>query len=182
MGDTKEFKPTPAMLRAKALLHKALRDDELRSLSPESAQLPRAVSPTPMPLLRKWIKDSPEFWPWLLTPVDSDASSLRAKELAYAHLVEVLELSIKRDDGSIDHDVLKAKQKATDMLLAKDKPMVQIANNTLHASGPGSLPPGSVPRGLRGKNTGMIASRVEALAAASDASSDVVDVPSEDVL
>lgn len=181
-----EFKPTAAMRRCKALLHKACSDRFLHLLTPEAPDLVRYVTPTPMPLVRKWIRDSPDFWPWLLTPVDADADSLHARELAYAHLCEVLTLNLRREDGSIDHDVLKAKQKVADLLLGKGTPLVQLTNanttNTLHASHAETqtLAPGGVPRGLKGKNAGMIERRIQALEAPS--LQETIDVPKEEDL
>lgn len=177
-----ELKVTAAMRRAKALLHKACPEKVLRQLSVNDTELPRYVAPVSMVLLRRWIADSSEFWPWLLTSVDNDSDSLRVKELAYAHLVEVLELSIKMDDGSIDYDVMKAKQRAVDLVLAKDKPMVTVANtnNTLHAN-QSTLPPGGVPKGLRGKSAGMIEGKILSLAEASG-SREIIDVPDEEDL
>jgi hypothetical protein len=180
---TETLKITPAMRRAKALLHKACPDRTLQTLSVNDSELFRYVAPTPMPLLKKWIADSPEFWPWLLTPVETDSDALRAKELAYSHLVEVLELKMRREDGSVDYEALKAKQKAVELLLARDKPLVQVANNTLHANTQ-TLPPGSVPRGLRGRNADMIEGRIRTLqSAVPDERVSAVDVvPEEDEL
>ncbi len=176
---SKEFTITPAMRRAKALLHKACPERQVQQLSVNDKELVRYVAPVSMVLVRKWIEDSKEFWPWFLTPVDNDGEMLRARELAQAHLVEVLELKIKRPDGSVDYDVLKARQKAVELILARDKPMVTVENKTLHATQT-TLPPGSVPKGLRGKTPAMIEAKVLSLSSSSVREGEYVDVPEED--
>jgi hypothetical protein len=175
----KEVKVTPAMRRAKALLHKACPERTVQQLSVNDKDLARYVAPVSMVLIRKWIEADKDFWPWFLTPVDHDGEMLKARELAQAHLVEVLELRLKRDDGSIDYDVLKARQKAVELILARDKPMVTVENKTLHAT-QNTLPPGAVPKGLRGKTPGMIEAKVLSLSSSSVRESDYVDVPEED--
>lgn len=176
----KEFKVTPAMRRAKALLHKACPERTVQQLTLNDKELPRYVAPVSMVLIRKWSEEWKDFWPWFLTPVDHDGEMLRARELAQSHLVEVLELRIKRDDGSIDYDVLKARQKAVELILARDKPMVTVENKTLHAT-QNTLPPGSIPKGLRGKSPAMIEAKVFSLSQSTVKQGDeFVDVPSEE--
>lgn len=162
----KQWKPTPAQRRAKALLHKYCGESALRSLTPGDSELPRYLAPTPMPLVRKWLSEQKEFWPWLLTPLECDEKIYHAKDLAYAFLVEVLEMKTKTKDGGIDGEVLKAKMKAAEFLLAKNAPAVQVNNNTLNA--PNTLPPGGVPRGLKGKDGRLIDRQIAALEAATD--------------
>jgi hypothetical protein len=54
-----------------------------------------------------------------------------------------------------------------------------VENKTLHAT-QNTLPPGSVPKGLRGKTPGMIEAKVLSLSSSSVKESEYVDVPQED--
>jgi hypothetical protein len=168
-----EFKATPAMRRCKSLLAKSCPEKQLLSLTPEDSLLVKYIAPTPLPLLRKWIKDSIDFWPWLLTPVESGGDLLRAKELAYSHLVEILELPIVNCDGQIDYELLKSKQQAVNLILTKDKPMISVSNH--NSSQTAVLPSGDVPRGLRGKSSAMLESKIAALAEATDTTGVVLE-------
>ena len=176
--EKKPWNPTPAQRRAKALLHKSVDDRVVRSLKPDDTELVRYLAPTPMALFRVWVKKDVEFWPWLLTPLECDEKVYHAKDLAYAFLVEVLEMKTKNSDGSINSEALKAKMKAAEFLLSKGNgPTVQVNNQTLNAGG--TLPPGSIPRGLRGKDGKMITGQIARLEASSD--DGIVDaVPDED--
>jgi hypothetical protein len=176
------LKITPVMRRCKAMLHKACPAKTLQTITINDSELPRYIAPTPLPLLKKWTAAQSDFWGWLVTPTESDSDAMHAKELAYAFLVEVLSLPLVSESGVLDPDVLKAKQKAAETLLTKDKPLVSVSNNTLsqHAH-MGTLPPGSIPRGLRGKNPAMIESKIASLGSASDSSGDVIDaLPNEE--
>lgn len=179
---TNDLKLTPVMRRTKTMLHKACPEKTLTALTMNDSELSRYIAPTPLPLMRKWIADQPDLWPWFLTPVDADANALHAKELAYAFLVEILSLDTIDTSGALNTDVLKAKQKAVELLLAKDKPMVSVSNNTLsqHAH-MGTLAPGAVPRGLKGKNPAMLESKIALLAEASDDDT-LSQLPAEDEL
>lgn len=126
------FKPTPGMMRCKAALHKSCHPTIVRALTPGSQDIPKHIAPTPMVQLRKWLSTHGDrFWEYLVTPIEEDGLALRARDIAYASLIEILELQIKDGAGMIDHDVLKAKQKAIDTVLAKNVPLVAIQNNSV---------------------------------------------------
>lgn len=178
LKEVKPWKPTPAQRRAKALLHKSVDERTVRTLKPDDEELKRYVSPTPIILLREWIKGQKEFWPWLLTPLECDEKVYHAKDLAYEFLVEVLEMKTKNEDKSLNSEIFRAKMKAAEFLLAKSHGPAVTVNN-LNANAGGTLPPGSVPRGLRGKDGKMLSGEVARLEAATDGG--FVDaIPAED--
>lgn len=144
------------MQRCKAALHKSCPPAIVRSLTPGSQDIPKHIAPTPMVQLRKWLKDhGDKFWEYLVTPIEEDGLALRARDIAYASLIEILELQIKDSAGMIDHDVLKAKQKAIDTVLIKNVPLVAIQNNGVQEE--------KLPIGLSRQSTYQLQERLNAL-------------------
>ena len=168
LKEVKPWKPTPAQRRAKALLHKSVDERTVRTLKPDDEEMKRYISPTPIVLFREWVKGQREFWSWLLTPLECDEKVYHAKDLAYEFLVEVLEMKTKDKDGALVSEVFRAKMKAAEFLLAKGNGPAVTVNN-MQANVPnGTLPPGSIPRGLRGKDGKMLSGEVARLEAATD--------------
>jgi hypothetical protein len=179
LKELKPWKPSPSQRRAKALLHKSVDDNLVRTLKPDDTELVRYLAPTPIALFRVWVKEQKEFWPWLLTPLECDEKVYHAKDLAYEFLVEVLEMKTKNEDKSLNSEIFRAKMKAAEFLLAKGHGPAVTVNN-MQANVPnGTLPPASIPRGLRGKDAKMITGQIARLEAATDEG--IVDaIPDED--
>jgi hypothetical protein len=136
------FKPTPGMQRCKANLHRACPPSLIPTLMPTDQSLCKYIAPTPPVQFRKWHAENGEsFWEWLLTAPEHDGKGLEARDMAYAALMEILELPIRDEIGGLNIEVLKAKQKAIDTVLAKNVPLVAIQNNNSTVDGM-KMPPG----------------------------------------
>lgn len=124
------FKPTRPMQRAKAILHRNLEPESVLSLTADHPELPVFIRPTPLRRIREWVGEcGDEFWEWFVTPPECDGNKLHTVERAWEVLQEIMNLEIKDAFGIINVDVLKAKQKAAEVLLAKQTPMIAIQNN-----------------------------------------------------
>jgi hypothetical protein len=137
------FKPTKPMQRAKAILHRSLQPELALKLDPTHPELPVFIRPTPLVQIRAWVNDyGDDFWFWFVTPQECDGNKMEAIDKAWEAIHEILNLQLCDSFGIIDYDVMKAKQKAAEILLAKQGPMIAIQNNNNHSADNPKLPPG----------------------------------------
>lgn len=153
---TERFKPTAAMYRAKATLHRNCPPGRALKLTPAEGQIIELIRPTSFSQLQKWLSEYGEvFWEWLITPSEVDGNELEVREKAYEALREVFDLPSQNPEGETSLVNLRLKIDAAKLLLATKNPLVAIQNNN------GSNE--DLPRGLRGKTNSQIEERLAQL-------------------
>jgi hypothetical protein len=166
----KTFKPTPAMCRCKANLHRACSPSSVTALTPGDRNLPRYIAPTPVTQIRMWLeKFGEDFWEWLVTPPTQDGFELQARELALQALQRIFESNVVGEDGELN--VLKARLQldAAKVILASRTPLVAIQNNN------NSVDSEKLPPGLRSKTENQLESRYQSITRHLPASQVAVD-------
>lgn len=124
-----EFSPTKAMKECKAGLHKRHAFNVIKDMEITDADIAKVLAPTPIPLVKRWMRDNPDFWTWLKTPQDCSVVLYDAREKCYAFLCELFEMDIIGDDGKADSAILKAKLDAAKLLIGQSPQMVINNNN-----------------------------------------------------
>lgn len=149
---TERFRPTAAMHRCRAVLHRSVPPERALTLTPAEPRVLEWIRPTSWAQLQKWLNEyGEEFWCWLITCPAIDGNDLEVRELAFETLREVFALPTTTEDGETALANLRLKLDAAKILLASKNPLVAIQNNN-----------GSdeyVPRGLKGKTASQIEDR-----------------------
>ena len=153
---TERFKPTAAMFRVKATLHRSCPPSRAVTLTPADPSVMDLIRPTSWMQMRKWLDEyGEEFWSWLIIPSETDGNELEVREKAYASLREIFELPSEGMDGEASLANLRLKLDAAKILLASKNPLVAIQNNNGTDD--------HVPRGIKGKTTAQIEDRLAQL-------------------
>ena len=148
-----DFTPTKSMKRCREALHKSLLPAAVAALHPEEIDA-KVIAPTPLPLFKRWLKDSSAFWEWLTTPPLAD-EKIEAVEKAHQFLIELFDMDIVDSEGKTDSAILRAKLDAAKMLIGgSEKSSVTINNNNQQAV---------IPKGIRGKLPAAIEEKIKYL-------------------
>jgi hypothetical protein len=149
------FRPTTAMYRAKAILHRSCPPAQAVTLTPNEPKMHNLIRPTSLSQMNKWLETyGEEFWEWFITPPSVDGNEIQVRDKAYEVLLEIFGMSSQNEEGRVNYANLKLKLDAAKLLLVQKNPLVAIQNNVGEEN---------IPRGLRGKTESQTEERLRQL-------------------